>query len=78
MDLDEEGTVVDKKKHTPSQKKIYKKHHKNRGSLILAIPRVEYMKMSDKSTAKAMFASLCANYECSKKVREAKTLCSTV
>jgi len=31
------------------------------------------MKMSDKSTAKAMFASLCANYEGSKKVREAKT-----
>jgi len=32
------------------------------------------MKMSDKSTAKAMFASLCENYEGSKKVREAKTL----
>jgi len=32
------------------------------------------MKMSDKSTAKAMFASLCANYEGSKKVREAKSL----
>jgi len=30
------------------------------------------MKMSDKSTAKAMFASLCANYEGSKKVGEAK------
>jgi len=28
--------------------------------------------MSDKSTAKVMFASLCANYEGSKKVREAK------
>jgi len=32
------------------------------------------MKMSDKSTTKAMFASLRANYEGSKKVREAKTL----
>jgi len=32
------------------------------------------MKMSDKSTANAMFASLCANYEGSKKVRQAKTL----
>jgi len=30
--------------------------------------------MSDKSTAKAMFASLCANYEGSKKVKEAKAL----
>jgi len=32
------------------------------------------MKVSDKSTAKAMFASLCASYEGSKKVREAKAL----
>ena len=32
------------------------------------------MKMSDKSTTKAMFASLYANYEGSKKVREAKAL----
>jgi len=32
------------------------------------------MKMSDKSTAKAMFASLCGNYEGRKKVREAKSL----
>jgi hypothetical protein len=32
------------------------------------------MKMSAKSIAKAMFASLCANYEGSKKVREAKAL----
>jgi len=30
--------------------------------------------MSEKSTAKAMFASLCAKYEGSKKVREAKAL----
>jgi len=32
------------------------------------------MKMSDKSTAKVMFVSLYANYESSKKVREAKAL----
>jgi len=51
---------------------MYKKHHKIRGSLVLAIPRVEYRKMSDKSTAKATFAYLCANYEGSKKVREVK------
>ena len=30
--------------------------------------------MSDKSNAKEIFASLCANYEGSKKVREAKAL----
>jgi len=65
---------VDRKKHTPAQKKMYKKHHKIRGSLVTAIPHAEYMKRSDKSTAKSMFSSLCANYEGSKKVREAKTL----
>jgi hypothetical protein len=72
--LDEEGAVVDRKRHTPAQKKTYKKHHIIRGALVTAIPKVEYMKMSDKSIAKAMFASLCANYEGSKKVREAKAL----
>ena len=72
--LDEEGAAIDRKKHTPGQKKLYKKHHKIRGSLATAIPKAEYMKMSDKSTANAMFTSLCANYEGSKKVREAKFL----
>jgi len=41
LDLDKEGVVVDQKKHTLAQKKMYKKHHKIRGSLVLAIPRVE-------------------------------------
>jgi len=70
--LDEEGVAVDRNKHTPAQKKLYKKYHKIRGILVASIPRTEYMKMSDKSTAKAMFASLCANFEGSKKVKEAK------
>jgi hypothetical protein len=70
--LDEEGAAIDRRKHTPAQNKLYKKHHMIRGALVTAIPKAEYMKMSDKSTAKAMFASLCANYEGSKKVREAK------
>jgi len=70
--LDEEGATIDRKKHTPAQNKLYKKHHKIRGIRVASIPRTEYMKMSDKSTAKAMFASPCANYKGSKKVREAK------
>jgi len=74
LELDEEGAAIDRKKHTPAQKKLFKKHHKIRGILVASIPRIEYMKMSDKSTTKAMFASLCANYEGSKKVREAKAL----
>ena len=39
---------------------------------MAALPHKEYLKMSDKSTAKAMFTSLCSNYEGNKKVREAK------
>ena len=74
MDFDEEGVVVNRKKHTPAQKKMYKKRHKIIGSLVLVIPCAKYMKMSNKSTTKAMFASLCANYEGSKKIREAKAL----
>jgi len=42
--------------------------------VVACIPRTEYMKMSDKSTAKAMFFSLCANYEGSKKVKEGKAI----
>ena len=74
MVLDEEGATIDRRKHTPAQKKLYKKDHKIRGILVASIPRTEYMKMSDKSIANAMFASLYANYEGSKKVREAKAL----
>jgi len=72
--LDKEGVSIDRKKHTFEQKKLYKKHHKIRGSLATAIPKAEYMKMSDKSAAKAMFTSLYANYEGCKKVKEAKVL----
>jgi hypothetical protein len=67
--LDEEGVVVDKKKQSPAQKKLYKKHHKIRGILVAALPQKEYLKKSDKSTAKAMFTSLCSNYEGNKKVK---------
>ncbi|KEH17648.1 hypothetical protein MTR_0003s0160 [Medicago truncatula] len=66
--VDEEGAAIDRRKHTPAQKKFYKKHHTIRGALVKATPKAEYMKMSDKSTAKSMFISLCANYEGSKKV----------
>ena len=39
---------------------------------MAALPHKEYLKMSDKSTTKSMFTSLCSNYEGNKKVREAK------
>ena len=59
-------------KHTPAQKKLYKKHHKIRGYLVVALPYKKYLKMSDKSIVKAMFTFLCSNYEGNKKIREAK------
>ena len=74
MAIDEEGAAIDRKKHTPSQKKLYKKHHKMRGIIVVALPRTEYLKMNDKSTTKAIFASLSADYEGNKKVREAKDI----
>jgi len=70
--LDEEGVAFDRKAHTVEQKRLYKKHHLIRGILVAALPHKEYLQMSEKSTAKAMFTSLCSNYEGNKKVREAK------
>jgi len=70
--LDEIGVVADRKKHIVAQRKLYKKHHKIRGILVAALPHKEYLKMSDKYTAKAMFSYLCSNYEGNKKVKEAK------
>jgi len=72
LKLDEKGAALDRKAHTTEQKKLYKKHHTIRGILVAALPHKEYLKMSDKSTVKAMFTSLCSLYEGNKKVREAK------
>jgi len=37
LDLDEEGATVDRKKHTPAQKKMYKKHHKIKGYVCFSL-----------------------------------------
>jgi hypothetical protein len=63
LELDEEGVVVDRKKHSAAKTKMYKKYHRIRGILVAFLPHKEYLKMSDKTTAKAIFASLCSNYE---------------
>jgi len=60
LKLDEEGAALDRKAHTAEQKKLYKKHHTIRGILVAVLPHKEYLKMSDKSTPKAMFISLCS------------------
>ena len=72
LKLDEEGAPLDRKAHTVEQKKLYKKHHTIGGILVATLPHKEYLKMSDKSTAKAMFTSLCSLYDGNKKVREVK------
>jgi len=46
--LDKEGVSIDRKKHTPAHKKLYKKHHKIRGIIVVALSHKEYLKMSDK------------------------------
>jgi len=72
LESDEEGVVVDRKKHIAAQEKMYKEHHRIRDILVASLPHKEYLKMNDKTTAKAMFASLFSNYEGNKKVKEAK------
>ena len=75
MKLDEEGAALNRKAHTAEQKKLYKKHHTIRGILVAALPHKLYLKMSDKSTTKAMFTSLCVNYEGNNKVERPRLLC---
>ena len=70
--VDDEGKCADRKNLTEAQKKVYKKHHRVRGILCDAIPHEEFMKISNKSTAKTIFESLCSSYEGNQQVREAK------
>lgn len=66
------GMVNDKKTLTPTQKKIYRKHHIVRGIFVDALPHSEYIKIIDKSTAKTIFKSLSSTYEGNQQVKEAK------
>jgi hypothetical protein len=72
--LDERGklSVEERKKFTPTDKKAYKKHHKVKDLLIGCISHDEYLKITDKSTAKSIYDSLCSTYEGNKQVQEAK------
>lgn len=57
------GIVADRKTTTPTQKKIFRKHHRVRGILIEALPHSKYINIIDKSTAKTISESLCSIYE---------------
>src|SRR4030065_1063951 len=69
--VDDEGKCADRKNLTEAQKKVYKKHHRVRGILCDAIPHEEFMKITNKSTAKTIFESLGSSYEGNQQVREA-------
>ena len=71
IEVHDEGET-DMKKLTDAQKKVYKKHHRVRGIMCDAIPHEEFMKISNKSTAKTIFESLCSSYEGNQKVSEVK------
>ena len=61
IEVDDEGKCADRKRLTDEQKKIYKKHHRVRGIMCDAIPHEEFMKISNKSSAKTIFESLCSS-----------------
>ncbi|XP_050915307.1 uncharacterized protein LOC127130322 [Lathyrus oleraceus] len=65
------GMVSDRKSLTPSQKNIYRKHHRVKDILVDVLPHSEYIQIIDKSTARTIFKSLCATYEWNQQVQEA-------
>ena len=73
--LDEEGAANDRKKHTPKQKKLYKKHHKIRGSLVTAIPKAEYMKMSTNQLQRQCLLLSVQTMKVARKSEKQKLLC---
>jgi len=61
--VDSEGMVVDIKSLTKAQSKIYIKHQWLHGILVEYFPHSKYTNIVDKSTANAIFESLCSTYE---------------
>lgn len=57
------GMVSSIKSFTPTQKKIYRKHHRVRGILVDVVPHSEYIKIINKYITNNNFKSLCAAYE---------------
>jgi hypothetical protein len=72
--MDEKGVVRNdyRKLFIAEQKKEYKKHHKVKNILVGALTHAEYLKITNKSSAKSIWDSLCFTYEGNKQVKEAK------
>jgi len=69
---EQEGIVVDRNSFIEAQRKIYRKHHKLRGTLVDVSPHLEYTKLMDKSIAKSIFESICSTYEGNQQVKNVK------
>ncbi|KAK2373437.1 gag-protease polyprotein [Trifolium repens] len=72
--MDEEGIVKNtyRKLFSAEQKKEYRRHHKVKNILIGAMTHDEYLRITNKSSAQAIWYSLCSTYEGNKQVKEAK------
>ena len=58
--LDGKITLAQKRALSTANKKIFSKHNKVKNIMMSAISHDEYTKIMDRSTAKAMYDSLCA------------------
>jgi hypothetical protein len=69
---EESYLLKERKKFTDKDKKAYRKHHKVKDILIGCVSHDEYLNITNKSTEKSIYDSLCATYEGNKQVQEAK------
>ncbi|MCI24063.1 aspartyl-tRNA synthetase [Trifolium medium] len=74
--MDGDGVVIiaNRKLFTEEQKKQYKKHNKVKSILTKSISHSEYLKISNKSSAKFIWDSLCSTYEGNEQVRKPKQI----
>ncbi|MCI18953.1 aspartyl-tRNA synthetase, partial [Trifolium medium] len=61
--INSEGMVEDRKSLTETQKQDYKNHHKAKYMMMQTISQAEFNKLSETSTTKAIYESLCDLYE---------------
>src|SRR6266487_4041961 len=69
---DSKITIAQKRALSAENKKIFSKYNKVKQIMMSAISRDEYTKIMDRSTAKAMYDSLCSNYDGNRQVQNAK------
>jgi hypothetical protein len=69
-----DGMTINRRSLSEAQKKVYINHRKVKYIMIEAIPYSEYIKLTNTSTAKAVYDSLCATYEEDEPKKESKSL----